>query len=120
VTADVAGDFAAAGGVADVDRVLQVERLDEFREVVGVGVHVVAGPRLARTPVAAAIMGNTAVAARGQEEHLVFKGVRTERPAVAEDHRLPGAPILVVDLRTVRRRDRAHCFSPDSAAACRW
>jgi len=47
VSADVAGDFAAAGGVADMDRVLQVERLDERGEVVGVGVHVVARPRLA-------------------------------------------------------------------------
>ena len=37
VAADVAGDLAAAGRVADVDRVLQVERLDERREVVGVG-----------------------------------------------------------------------------------
>ena len=30
VAADVAGDFAAAGRVADMDRILQVERLDEL------------------------------------------------------------------------------------------
>ena len=76
VAADVAGDFAAAGGVADVDRVLQVERFDERREVVGVGVHVVAVPGLARAAVAAAVVGDAAVAAGGQKEHLVFEGVR--------------------------------------------
>ena len=98
MAADVAGDFAAAGGVADVDRVLQVERFDERREVVGVGVHVVAVPGLARAAVAAAVMGDAAVAAGGQEEHLVLQGVRAERPAVAEDDGLSAAPVLVVEL----------------------
>ena len=108
VAADVAGDFAAAGRVADVDGVLQVERFDELREVVGVGVHVVAVPGLARAAVAAAVVGDAAVAARGQEEHLVFEGVGAERPAVAEDDGLSGAPVVVVDLRAVLGRDRAH------------
>jgi hypothetical protein len=67
VAADVAGDFAPARGVADVDRVLQVERFDERREVVGVGVHLVAIPGLARTAVAAAAMGDAAVSAGAQE-----------------------------------------------------
>ena len=92
VAADVAGDFAAAGGVADVDRVLQIERFDQRREVVGVGVHFVAVPRLARPAVAAAIMRDAAIAARGQKEHLVFPGVRAQRPAVAEDHGLSRCP----------------------------
>ena len=47
---------------------------------------------------AAAVVGDAAVAVRGQEEHLVFEGVRAQRPAVAEDHGLPGAPVLVIDL----------------------
>ena len=67
VATDIAGDFAAAGGVADVDRVLQVERFDQRREVVGVGVHVVAVPGLARSAVAAAVVGDAAVAARRPE-----------------------------------------------------
>ena len=58
VAADVARDLAAAGRVADVDGVLQVERLDERGEVVGVRVHVVAVPRLARAAVAAAVVGD--------------------------------------------------------------
>ena len=81
-----------------MDRVLQVERFDELREVVGVGVHVVAVPRLARPAMAAAVMGDAAIAARRQKEHLVLEGVRAERPAVAEDDRLSAAPVLVVDL----------------------
>ena len=86
----------------------QIERLDQRREVVGVGVHVVAVPGLARAAVAAAVVGDAAVAAGGQEQHLVFPGVGAERPAVAEDDRLPGAPVLVVDLRAVFRFDEWH------------
>ena len=101
VAADIAGDFAAAGGVADMDRVLQIERSTERGEIVGVGVHVVAVPGLARAAVAAAVMRDAAVAARGQKEHLVFEGVRAQRPAVAEDDRL------------------SRCPSPCSRSACR-
>ena len=108
MAADIAGDFAAAGGVADVDRILEVELLDQLREIVGVGVHVVAVPRLARTAVAAAVMGDAAISVRRQEEHLVFEGIRGKRPTVAEDHRLPGAPVLVVNLRAVFGRERTH------------
>ena len=89
MAANIAGDFAAARGVADVDRVLQVEFFDQRREVVGVGVHVVAVPGLARTAMAAAVMGDAAISAGGQKEHLVFKGVRAQRPAMAEDDGLP-------------------------------
>jgi len=59
-----------------------------------------AGPRLARTAVTAPVVGDTAIAARCEVEHLVFEGVRRERPAVAEDHararRLLPPRILVV------------------------
>ena len=108
VAADVARHLAAAGRVADVDGVLQIERFDQRREIVGVGVHVVAVPGLARAAVAAAVVGDAAVAVRRQEEHLVLPGVGAQRPAVAEDDGLPGAPVLVVDLRAVFRGDRAH------------
>jgi hypothetical protein len=92
VAADVARHLAAAGGVADVDRVLQVELADELGEVVGVGVEVVAVPGLARAAVAAAIVRDAAVAARGEEEHLVLEGVGAERPAVTEDDGLVPCP----------------------------
>jgi hypothetical protein len=81
-----------------MDRVRQVERLDERREVVGVGVHVVAVPGLARSPVAAAVMGDAAVSVGAYEEHLVLPGVRAQRPAVAEDDGLALPPVLVVEV----------------------
>jgi hypothetical protein len=58
--------------------------------------------------VAAAIMGNASIAARSEKEHLIFKGVRGERPAVTENDRLSLAPVVVIDLRAVFGRDRAH------------
>ena len=108
VAADVARDLAAARRVPDVDGVLQVERLGERDEVVGVGVHLVAVPGLGRSPVSAAVVGDAAKAARREEDHLGVPVVRAERPAVAEDDGLPAAPVLVVDLRAVLRGDRAH------------
>src|SRR5215470_13836159 len=96
MTADIAGDFTAASRVAHMDRVLQIERFSKLRQIVGVGVHVVAAPWLARSAMAAAVMGNAAVSARCQEKHLIFPGVCAERPAVAEHDGLSSAPIFVV------------------------
>ena len=81
----------------DQHDVAQVQRLDQRRQIVGIGVHVVAAPRLAGSPVPAPIVGDGAEAVRGHEEHLRFPAVGVQRPAVAEDDRLPGAPVLVVD-----------------------
>ena len=67
VAADVAGDLAAAGGVADVDGVLQVELFDELGEIVGIGVQVVAVPGLAGAAVTAAVVGDATVAARARK-----------------------------------------------------
>ena len=59
-----------------MDRVLQVERFDQRRQIVGIGVHIIAGPRLAGAAMAATIMGDAAIAALGQKEHLVLPGIR--------------------------------------------
>ena len=75
VAADVAGDLAAAGGVAHVDCVFEVEVVDELGEIVGVGVEVVAVEGLAGAPMTAAVVRDTAVALVDKEVHLVFKGV---------------------------------------------
>jgi hypothetical protein len=114
VAGDIARDLTAAGRVADVDRVLQIELLNQFRQVVGVGVHVVAGPWLAGPPMPAAIMGDRAVPAVCQEEHLVIPGVAAERPPVAEDDGLAlgVAPVLEVDLCAVFGGDGVHGRSP--------
>ena len=42
----------------------------------------------------------------GQEAHLLLPGVGVEGPAVAEHHRRPRAPVLVVQLRLVAGRER--------------
>src|SRR5450759_2183995 len=57
---------------------------------------------------AATVMGNAAIALGGQEQHLCLPAIRTEGPAVAEYHRPSCAPVLVIDLRTVFRCNRAH------------
>jgi hypothetical protein len=80
--------------MADVDRVFQVEFLDKQCEIVGVRVHVIAVPRLTRSAVSASVMGNATVAPRSQEEHLVFKGISIQRPAMGEDDRLTAAPVV--------------------------
>ena len=50
----------------------------------------------------AAVVRDTAIAALGQKEHLVFEGIRRERPAVAEDDCLTLAPVLVIEIDCVR------------------
>jgi hypothetical protein len=112
VAADVAGDFAAAGGMADQDRVMQIQRLNEGGQIVGVGVEVVAVPGLTGTPAAAAVVGDGAIALGGDEEQLFVPHVGGQRPAVAEDDWLAGAPVLVKDFRTVGSGDGAHRASP--------
>jgi hypothetical protein len=43
-------------------------------------------------------MGDAAVAVGGQKHHLIFPGVRAQRPAMAEDHGLTAAPVFVVKI----------------------
>src|SRR5215472_239044 len=57
---------------------------------------------------AAAVMREAAVAAVGEENHLVLPGVRAQRPAVTENHGLSLAPIFVVDLSAIIGCDRCH------------
>ena len=60
---NVMHDFAAAGGMADMHGVLEVEMRRQRREVVGVVIHVVAAADLARAAVAAPVMRDDAEAA---------------------------------------------------------
>src|SRR6185369_9138883 len=114
MTADVASHFTTAGRVAHVNCILEIERFDERVEIVGVRVHVVSIPRLARATVSTTIMSDAAIAILGQEEHLVLKGVCRQRPAVTEHDRLSRAPIFVVNLRAIFCRYETHCLSPFS------
>ena len=62
MSADVTGYLSAADGISDQDGVFQVEGLYEGREVVGIGVHIVAARGLARAPMASAVVVDRAVA----------------------------------------------------------
>ena len=100
--------LAAAGGMADVNGVLQIEMRRQRRKVVRIVIHVVAVAGLAGAAVAAAVMGDDAIAVIEEEQHLRVPVVGRERPAMAEHDRLTGAPILVIDLDAVLGLDGRH------------
>jgi hypothetical protein len=105
---DIAGYLAASRRKTDKDNILQFEGFDEFRKVIGIGVHVVAIPGLARPTMTPPIMRNATVAVGCEEEHLRFPTIRTERPAVAKHYGLPRAPVLEINLRSVFGCNCAH------------
>jgi hypothetical protein len=96
--------------MADMDCILEIERICEGRDVGGIGVHLVALPRLAGTAMAAPVVGNHAIALVQKEHHLRVPIVSAERPAVMENNRLGGGwtPILVEDFGSVRGLDEWH------------
>ena len=53
-------------------------------------------------------MRDDAKAVVGEEEHLALPAIRIQRPAMAEDYRRAGTPVLVIDLRSVFGGDGAH------------
>src|ERR1039458_7496147 len=108
VAADVASQLSTAGGVSNVDRILQIQGLGEGGKIVGIGIHVVAIPWLAGSAVPAAVMADGAESMRGKKDHLIFPRVCAEGPAVTEDDGLTGAPVFVVDGGSVFGCDCGH------------
>src|SRR5665213_2175896 len=100
--------LTAAGGVADVDGVFQIEMRGESGQVGSVVIHIVAVGGLRGAAVAAAVVGDHAIALIQEEQHLVVPVVGGERPAVAEDHGLAGTPVLVKNLDAVLGGDGGH------------
>src|SRR4029079_567873 len=88
VTRDVARRLAAAGGMADMDRIAQIEVRDDACSIGGVMVHVVSVAHLARTAMPATVMGDDTKTLVEEVEHLGIPIVRAQRPAVVEDDRL--------------------------------
>ena len=68
----------------------------------------------------AAIMRDATISAVSQEKHLIFPGIRAERPSVAEHYRLLFAPVLVVNLCGVFRGDCGHDMLPSSYGSTRF
>ena len=57
MTAEITHHLAAAGRMADVNRILQVEMISDGLQIVGIVVEVVTIAYLRRTTVAASVMG---------------------------------------------------------------
>ncbi len=68
-------------------------------------VEIITGARLARSPMAAPIIGDAAAAANGELDHLVVPHIGVDRPAMDEEDGLSRAPILVESPRAVRGLD---------------
>src|SRR5271169_2677433 len=60
---------------------------------------------LGGSAVAAAVMGDDAIAMIEEEQHLRVPVIGRQRPAMAEHDRLTFAPVLVEDLNAVLGRD---------------
>ncbi len=82
VPSQVVHHLAAAGGVADVNGVLQIEVRRQSRKVVCIVIHVMAVAGLAGATVAAAVVGDDAIAVLQEEQHLRVPIIGRERPAM--------------------------------------
>src|SRR4029077_8167285 len=63
------------------------------------------------------VMGDAAISAACQKQHLIFPGIRVQRPPVTKDHGLSSAPVLVINLSSILRGDRRHNVSSLSLVA---
>src|SRR5258708_5471259 len=90
------------------DHVSQVETRQQFRQIVGIMIHIIAVPGLTGAAMAAPIMRDAAETTFGEKKHLVFESVRAERPTMAKYDGPTGPPILVVNLGAISSGEAAH------------
>src|SRR5580704_18395684 len=100
--------------------VLQIEICRYGGKIVGVVIEVVTIEHLTGAAVAAAIVGNHAIALLEEEQHLVVPIIARQRPAVAEHDGLTLAPVLVIDFDAVLRFDKTHVKHPSPMKFSRW
>src|SRR5438034_10851865 len=96
MTAEIMHHLAAAGRMADVNRIPQVEMIGHGLQIVGIVVHVVPAAGLSRAPMSAPISCNDAETFAEEKKHLRVPIIRRERPAVTEHNRLPAAPVFII------------------------
>src|SRR4029077_18625851 len=89
----------------------KVQLFNQLVCVSGVGVHLVAGNGLCGASMSTAVMSDHAVSPLEKEHHLSVSVVCRERPAMVEKQRLPSAPVLVINLSAVFRRERWHSMT---------
>src|SRR5262249_29668496 len=84
--------------MANVNRVFQVEMIGYGLQIVGIMVHVMSAAGLSRATMSAPIGRNDAEAFTEEEKHLRVPIVPPQRPAMAEDDRLPAPPVFVINV----------------------
>jgi len=70
VSGDVVHDLTPAGGVSDVDCILEIQVRRDRRKIVGIVIHVVSVGGLSRASMAATIVRNDAISVTQKEHHL--------------------------------------------------
>src|SRR6266571_4886496 len=90
--------LAAARGMADVNRIFQVEMIGDRLQIIGIVVHVVSAAGLSRATMSTPIRGNDAETFADEKKHLRVPIIRRERPAVTEHDRLSFAPVFIIDV----------------------
>src|SRR5438876_7004894 len=98
MTAEIMHHLAAARGMADVNRIFQVEMIGDRLQIVSIVVHVVSAAGLSRATISAPIRGNAAETFAEEKKHLRVPIIRRERPAVTEHNRLPATPVFIIDV----------------------
>ena len=82
VASDVARHFASARGVTHQSDILEIKRLNDRCQIVGVPIHVVPGPGLAGAAMATPVVRDHAETILGEEKHLAVPCIGTQRPSV--------------------------------------
>src|SRR5262245_37377983 len=102
--------LSPAGRTVDYHHILHIEMLNDRCVIIVLVVHVVTVTDLARTAVAAPVVRDDAIALPNEIEHLSVPVIGTQRPAMMEGDwlRVPGAPILEVNLDPVFGGDGVH------------
>src|SRR5947199_8449804 len=95
MTGEIMHHLAAAGRMADVNRILEVEMIGYGLQIVGIVVHVVSVAGLSRAPMSAPISCNDAETFAVEKKHLSVPVIGRQRTAVAEHEWLPYASILI-------------------------
>src|SRR5436309_10597131 len=98
MTAKIMHHLAAAGRMADVNRIFQVEMIGHGFQIVCIVIHVVPAAGLSGAAMSAPISRNDAETFADEKKHLRVPIVRRQRPAVTEDDGLSFAPVFVIDV----------------------
>src|SRR5438105_8801191 len=98
MTGEIMHHLAAAGRMADVNRILEVEMVGHGLQIVGIVVHVVAVAGLSRATMSTPISCNDAETFAEEKKHLRVPIIRRQRPAMAEHDGLTFSPVLIIDV----------------------